>query len=101
MNEFFLETPEHVSRNLADRLKVLRLARGWKQDTLAKRSGVSLGSLRRFEESGKVSLQNLLELAFALNRLEDFVAVFEAPPASSLAELEAQEKRPSRKRGRI
>ena len=101
MNGFFLQTPEQVSRTLADRLKALRLARGWKQDTLAQRSGVSLGSLRRFEESGKVSLQNLLELAFTLNRLEDFAAVFEAPPASSLAELEAQEKRPSRKRGRI
>lgn len=101
MDGYFLETPEHVRKILADRLKALRLARGWKQDTLAKRSGVSLGSLRRFEETGKVSLENLLDLAFALNRLEDFTALFQAPPASSLAELEAQEQRPTRKRGRI
>ena len=44
-----------------------------------------------------MSLQHLLELAFALNRLDDFDALFQAPRASSLAELEAAEKRPARK----
>jgi len=101
MNEFSLETPERVSKTLAARIKELRLARGWKQVTLAQRSGVSLASLRRFEESGRVSLQNLLDLAFALNRLGDFDALFQSPQASSIAELEAGEKRPTRKRGRV
>lgn len=101
MNGFSLETPEQVSRKLAARVKALRLAKGWKQITLAERSGVSLASLRRFEESGRVSLQSLLDLAFALNRLDDFDALLQPPPAASLAELEAAEKRPARKRGRI
>ncbi len=101
MDGFSLETPEQVSRKLAARVKALRLAKGWKQITLAERSGVSLASLRRFEESGRVSLQSLLDLAFALNRLDDFDALLQPPPAASLAELEAAEKRPARKRGRI
>lgn len=101
MDGFSLETPESVGRTLATRLRELRLARGWKQVTLAQRSGVSLASLRRFEESGKVSLQSLLDLAFALNRLYDFATVFQSPPASSLAELEAAERRTTRKRGRL
>lgn len=101
MNGFSLQTPEQVSQTLAERLKMLRLARGWKQVTLAERSGVSLASLRRFEESGRISLQSLLDLAFALHRLDDFDTLFEAPRASSMAELEAGEKRPARRRGRI
>ena len=101
MNVFSLETPESVSAKLAARIKDIRLARGWKQATLAQRSGVSLASLRRFEESGKVSLQSLLDLAFALNRLDDFDTLFQPPPASSIAELEARENKPQRKRGRI
>jgi transcriptional regulator with XRE-family HTH domain len=101
MDGFSLETPEQVSRKLAARVKALRLARGWKQITLAERSGVSLASLRRFEESGRVSLQSLLDLAFALNRLDDFDALLQPPRAASLAELERAEKRPARKRGRI
>lgn len=101
MNKFSLETPEQVSQKLAARTKALRLARGWKQITLAERSGVSLASLRRFEESGKVSLQSLLDLAFALNRLDDFEALLQPPLASSIAELERAERRPVRKRGRV
>ena len=101
MNEYALQTPEQVSTALAARAKELRLAKGWKQATLAERSGVTLASLRRFETSGRVSLQNLLKLAFALSRLDDFDALFHKPRASSLAELEAHEKSPRRKRGRI
>ena len=98
---YSLQTPEQVGVALAARARELRLAKGWRQVTLARRSGVSLASLRRFEESGKVSLQNLLKLAFALGRLDDFDAVLETPGASSLAELEAAESRPARRRGRI
>ena len=101
MDGFSLQTPEQVGRSLAARLKTLRLAKGWKQATLAERSGVSLASLRRFEASGQVSLQHLLALAFALNRLDDFDALFQAPRASSLAELEAAEKQRGRQRGRV
>lgn len=101
MNGFSLVTPEQVSRTLADRVRALRLAKGWKQSTLASRSGVSLASLRRFEESGRISLQSLLDLAFALYRLDDFDDLLKPPPASSIAELEAAEKQPARKRGRL
>lgn len=100
-NRFSLTTPEQVHEALAARLRALRLARGWKQATLAQRSGVTLASLRRFEETGQVSLANLLALAFALHRLDDFDALFQAPPASSIAELAAGEARPTRRRGRI
>ena len=101
MDGFSLETPEQVSQTLAARAKSLRLAKGWKQITLAQRSGISLASLRRFEESGRISLESLLALAFALNRLDDFNLLLKPSRAASLAELEAAEQRPARRRGRI
>ncbi|MCP4658936.1 MAG: helix-turn-helix transcriptional regulator [bacterium] len=100
MTRYSLQTPEQVSTALAARVRELRLAKDWRQVTLAERSGVSLGSLRRFEESGRVSLRNLLKLAFALSRLDDFDGLLQGARASSLAELEAAEKRAARKRGR-
>ena len=101
MSRYALHTPEQIGTDLAQRIKALRLAKGWRQVTLAERSGVSLASLRRFESSGKISLQSLLRLAFALNRLGDFEDVFSQPRASSIAELEASQAKPTRQRGRI
>ena len=98
---FSLTTPERVRAQLAERSRALRLAKGWRQVTLAERSGVSLASLRRFETSGEISLHNLLKLAFALGRLDDFDPLLGRPRATTMAELEASEKRVERKRGRI
>jgi transcriptional regulator with XRE-family HTH domain len=46
------------------------------QAEMAERSGVSLGSLKRFESTGKISLESLLKLAHLMNRLSDFDNVF-------------------------
>lgn len=101
LQEYSLHTPEKIRRQIADRTRELRLDRGWKQTTLAERAGVSLGSLRRFERTGKVSLDNLLRLAFALHRLDDFAALLEPPPVRSIDELERREEKDTPKRGTI
>lgn len=101
MSFYSLHTPEEISETLAGRLRELRLAIGWKQATLAQRSGVTLASLRRFEVSGQISLKNLLKLVFVLGRLDEFDKLLHQPEASSMAELEAMDSQPRRQRGRI
>lgn len=96
---YSLVTPEQVSTVLADRIKELRLIRKWKQSTLAERAGVSLASLRRFEQTGQISLSSLLRLSFALGRLSDYDALLRLPPAESIAALEARTAVAQRKRG--
>jgi transcriptional regulator with XRE-family HTH domain len=93
-------TLEETERRLAERVRVLRLFAGWKQATLAERSGVTLASLRRFEGTGKASLTNLMRLVHALGRLDEFDELLKPPAARSLAELEARTSRPLPKRGR-
>ena len=69
-------TPDSVSKELAQRHKSLRKQRRLTQVELAERAGVSLGSLKRFESTGLISLESLLKLANVLNRLSDFNDVF-------------------------
>jgi transcriptional regulator with XRE-family HTH domain len=57
-------------------LKKIRKEKGYSQTELAKRSGVSLGSLKRFENSGNISLESLLMLSEILDRIEDFDLLF-------------------------
>ena len=77
MNSYSVKPlPSDIQASLADKLRVLRKAEGYSQEEMAKRSGVSLGSLKRFENTGQISLESLLKLAHLLDRLEDFKSVF-------------------------
>jgi len=86
--------------NIARRAKFLRLSYKLTQDGLAERSGVSLGSIKRFESTGKVSLQSLLKIAFILESMEDFSKVFARKDEQGLQSLDSLIKASkSRKRG--
>jgi len=98
-NDYRIVTPEEVSLAMARRCRRLRLLRRWKQSTLAERAGVSLGSLRRFEQTGRASLRNLLRIALVLGRLGDFEELFSQPEADSIEALEAMSSHPQPKRG--
>lgn len=95
-----LNTPEDIARDLASKLKSLRLAKKWKRSTLAERSGVTEASLRRFEQTGKASLHHFLKLIHALGRLDNAASLLNPPEAESLKELKQKEKKIS-KRGSI
>jgi transcriptional regulator with XRE-family HTH domain len=96
-----LMLPPDVGRLLAERVKTLRLLRGWKRATLAERSGVSAASLKRFETTGQISLESLLKLGHALGRLPEFSELLRPPAAQSIAELEGRYSRPLPRRGRL
>lgn len=98
--KFTLKTPEETSKILSIRLKELRLLKKWKRSTLAKRSGVTESSLKRFEQTGKVSMEKFLKLIFALGRLDEIDALLIPPIAQSLKDLKKNEKMIS-KRGTI
>ena len=78
--------PYGFLQEIALRHKALRKQAGFSQCELAKRSGVSLGSLKRFELTGQISLESLLKLTDVLNRLNDFEAILQ--PIDNLAAIE-------------
>jgi transcriptional regulator with XRE-family HTH domain len=98
-----LQTPAEVVAGIAERARALRIARGWTQQELADRSGVALDTLRRFERTGKVSVDRLVRIAVVLDAVAPLGELFAAPPAATLAELERAEQRrvraPRRPRG--
>ena len=71
---------------IAKRHKMLRKQAGFTQSELARRSGVSLGSLKRFETSGQISIQSLFLLIDVLGRLDDFDTILK--PIENMKEIE-------------
>jgi transcriptional regulator with XRE-family HTH domain len=87
MGKFSVDkNPSDIMEELASKHKTLRKAAGLSQSEIAERSGVSYGSIKRFETTGQISLVSLLKLAAILNRLNDFDKLFE--PIENLKEIE-------------
>lgn len=81
--------PGDVAAGVAGRMAKRRKEHGVTQAELAKISGVSLGSIRRFEQQHEISLTALIDIAFALGCENDFSALFATPYYD---DLEAMEK---------
>ncbi len=101
MLPFTGETPGALLLHVARRAVARRLALGWTRKELARRTGIAIDTLKRFEQTGQVSLERLLKVALALNALREFTALFPEPAPASLAELEALAAARARKRGRV
>jgi transcriptional regulator with XRE-family HTH domain len=74
MINLYQKTWTEINNDIAQKIVRLRKRKKITQKQLAARSGVSLGSLKRFEQSGEISLQSLTKIAIALdveNELED------------------------------
>ena len=87
----YLKTAQEVQTGIAERFKARRLAMNLTQKELAKRSGVTWASLKRFERQGLIALESLLKLAVVLDCLDDFdrlaVKGEQIPAAQSLDAL--------------
>lgn len=95
-----LETPMDLRETIGYAARQRRIALGLTQAELSQRSGVPLGTLKRFERLGEVSLSSLLALAEAMDALEAFHRLFPLPEARPLDEIEHQAKSPVRTRAR-
>ncbi|SED93564.1 Helix-turn-helix domain-containing protein [Rhizobiales bacterium GAS191] len=95
-----LNSPGEVIRSVASRAKDRRLREGLTQQALADRSGVSFGSIKRFERTGEISLRGLVQVAFALGVQGDFEGLFQPIPFATLDEVLATPRKPMRGRRR-
>lgn len=71
--------PSDILQSSAQKVIKLRKDLGWSQQKMAEKSGVSYGSIKRFETTGQISFESLLKLAEALQRLSDFESIFLPP----------------------
>lgn len=94
-------TPTKAKIALAENMRERRLALNLTQAGLSERSGVALGTLRKFEQSGAISIDNLLKLMLVVGGLREIVEA-SAPVQKrflSIDDVLSGKTRPMRKRG--
>ena len=97
-----LQNPQDVLHDLCERFRSRRLANNLTQEGLAKRAGMSLSSLKRFERTGQIAFESLLNVALVLDCLDDFCSVCTLSihnPNASLDQILSEKN--LAKRGRI
>ena len=87
MNEYIWETAEELDKKIADRLRLIRKRRSISQEKLAQISGVSFGSVKRFETTGQISLLSLTRIAMALDMADDLRQLFTEVPYRNIQEV--------------
>ncbi len=88
MNPYSLSKyPSDMLLELAQKAKKLRKSKKMSQADLSKRANLSLGSLKRFEQTGQISLESLLKISFILGRLEEFDLLFKRNEMEEIEKL--------------
>ena len=82
-----MKTPKDVNNDIVKRMRARRKEKKLTQVELSRLAGVSLGSLKRFEQTGNISLNSLIKIAFVLDCQEDFDSLFAKKGYSSIQEV--------------
>ena len=78
-----MKTPKDVNNDIVKRMRARRKEKKLTQVELSRLAGVSLGSLKRFEQTGNISLNSLIKIACQ----EDFDSLFAKKGYSSIQEV--------------
>lgn len=84
---FLSKTPGEIDMIIAERIRTIRRRRKISQEKLSEKSGVSLGSVKRFESSGQISLISLTKIAIALGIQQELENLFDEVPFLSIEEI--------------
>ena len=87
MKEYIWETAEELDLKLAQRVRNIRKRRKISQEKLASLSGVSYGSIKRFEHTGNISLISLTKIAMTLNIADELRNIFTNVPYKDIQEV--------------
>ena len=85
---------------LAVRVKERRLERNLTQRAFARRAGVGYDAYRKFENTGEITIRNLVLCAIALDDVDGFGELFVKKSYQSIDELLKIQETKKRKRGR-
>lgn len=92
MKKYIWETPEEINLIVAANVRRVRKRRGISQQKLSKLTGVSYGSIKRFEMTGNISLLSLTKIAVQLDAVDDIKSLFSSVPYLSIEEVINEQK---------
>lgn len=98
-----LLTSTQAQLKITQNLKELRVSKGLTQAMLSERTGVSLSTLRKFEQTGFISFESFVKICMTLGSLEKIIEATQLEPTAftNIDEVMREDRKTKKpKRGR-
>ena len=87
LKKYTWETSDEIIMQVAENVRKMRKRLKISQQDLSRMSGVSYGSVKRFESTGNISLISLTKIAAALDATDEIKKLFTDIPYKSIQEV--------------
>jgi len=87
MRRMTIKTPIDLAKVISNNARACRKKQNLSRQRLSEMSAVSFGSIRRFEETGEISLKSLLKIAIVLDCTDEIEQLFKQSEPKSIQEI--------------
>lgn len=98
LENYLHDNPQEIAMQIAHDFRRRRIEKNITREQIAKKSGVAVGNITRFELKGLISLNNLICLAMALGYTAEIKNMFSEPKYQTMEELLLIRKNAKRKK---
>lgn len=87
LDNYTLDNIDDIAITLAQDFRIRRIEKNMTREEIAKKSGVAVSNIVRFEQKGLISLKNLIGIAIAMEYTSEVKNIFAEPKYSTIEEL--------------
>lgn len=87
LDNYTLDNIDDIAITLAQDFRKRRIEKNMTREEIAKKSGVAVSNIVRFEQKGLISLKNLIGIAIAMGYTSEVKNIFAEPKYSTIEEL--------------
>lgn len=87
LDNYTLDNIDDIAITLAQDFRKRRIEKNMTREEIAKKSGVAVSNIVRFEQKGLISLKNLIGIAIAMEYTSEVKSIFAEPKYSTIEEL--------------
>ena len=98
LENYLHDNPDEISMEIANDFRRRRIEKNLTREDIAKKSGVAISNITRFEQKGLISLKNLISIAMVMKYTSGMRYLFASPKYSTMEELQQIKRNMNKKK---
>jgi len=87
LDKFVFANSDDIAKSMAMDFRKRRIEKNLTREQIAKKSGVAVSNIVRFEQKGLISLKHLIDIAVAMDYVSEIKNIFSESKYSTMEEL--------------